>query len=257
MANQLDKRRERDAALDTERRKMNEALTRLNGINAVRRAPRNPARLMIGLDLTGSREPRLKEARIAMAGMLDVMKRVGGFTVKAVYYRGTNECRETAGWTDDIDGLCRSMMQLSCEVGGSQIGRVLQRALDEKEQLDAVIFIGDHCEEDPGELKDLAAALGRRRIPVFVFHECSDFDKYSRQAKPVFKFTAEASGGAYVEFKPDSGAALKEMLASIAAFSAQGIAGVKLLAAPQTAPARQLREGLRLMLGSGTTKGGC
>jgi len=256
MSNALDRLRNNERALEAERRAMREALAWLESSEKRIGAARSPARLMIGLDLTGSRLARLEEARIAMAGMLDVMKRVGRFAVKAVYYRGTCECCETYRWFEDIDALCRMMLELHCESGPTQIERILERALNERETLSALVFIGDHCEEDAAHLKRLAAKLGEKSVPLFVFHECADHDAPSLRAKPHFRAMAEASGGVYAEFRPDSGDALKEMLASIAAFSAQGFAGIERLAAPETAPARRLREGLRLLPGSGKTTGG-
>jgi hypothetical protein len=68
-------------------------------------------------------------------------------------------------------------------------------------------------------------------------------------AKPVFKRIADASGGVYVEFKPDSGTVLRELLANVGAFAAAGRDGVKQVALPKTAEARRLQ--VRLMLGPG------
>ena len=82
-----------------------------------------------------------------------------------------------------------------------------------------------------------------------MFHECSDRDDRSLKAKPLFKRMAEASGGVYVEFKPDSSEILREMLSSVAAFSADGVKGVERLGAPKTPEARKLQG--RLLLGSG------
>jgi len=110
-----------------------------------------------------------------------------------------------------------------------------------------VVFVGDHCEEKPGELLALAATLGQRSMPLFVFHECADHDRGSLHAKPVFKRMAEASGGVYVEFKPDSGAVLREILSSVAAFTAEGHEGVKQVGRAATPEGRQLQG--RLLVG--------
>jgi hypothetical protein len=59
---------------------------------------------------------------------------------------------------------------------------------------------------------------------------------------------AETSGGIYDEFKPDSGAVLREMLLNVA-FSAAGAEGVRQVPSPKTSEARQLRR--RLLLGPG------
>jgi hypothetical protein len=168
--------------------------------------------------------------------------------VKLIYYRGIKECRESK-WYDDPEILSQSMRRLSCESGGTQIARLLRLALGEKETVSGVVFVGDHCEDDPGVLFELAQALGRKSVPLFVFHECADHDQWSLEAKPVFRRLAEASGGVYVEFKPDSGAVLKELLSGLAAFSVAGVEGIERMAPPTTSEGRQLRG--RLLLGQG------
>jgi hypothetical protein len=67
------------------------------------------------------------------------------------------------------------------------------------------------------------------------------------KAKPIFKRLAEQGGGVYVEFKPDSGTVLKELLSGVAAFSTAGVEGIERMEMPTTSEARQLRR--RLLLG--------
>lgn len=237
--------------LDNEWRLMNEALERL-GLTEEKSQPRKPGRLVVALDLTGSREPTLKQARVATAGMFEAIKSVGAIEVQLAYYRGANECRSTR-WHDNPARLSETMQKLACETGQTQIARILNLVLAEKQPVAGVVFVGDHCEEEPSGLISLATKLRRRSTPLFVFHECADNNQPSLNAKPVFKAMAEASGGVYVEFKPDSGAVLREVLSSVAAFSAAGIEGVNQIEAPRTPEARQLRR--QLMLGPGTDNG--
>ena len=110
-----------------------------------------------------------------------------------------------------------------------------------KQKLSGVVFIGDHCEERPEQLLALAETLGTRSLPLFIFHECADHDAWSLQAKPLFERMAKLSGGVYVEFKPDSGAVLKELLSGIAALSVGGVKAVERMALPTTSEGRQLR----------------
>jgi hypothetical protein len=256
MGSMIEKIRSGNTALDTQRRLMNEALARLgNPANRLAMA-RPPARIIIGLDLTGSREARLPEARVAMASMLDVVRNTGKIMLKLFYYRGTDESCSTRRWYQDIDTLSAVALRLSCESGTTQIGPMLQSILREPEKLSAVVFIGDHCEEDFGTLLGLAADMGRKSVPLFMFHECADHDYRSLDVKPLFKRMAEVSGGIYTEFKPDSHEALKEMLSSIAVLSAGGQIALERLAPPKSLEARQLRGDLRLMLGSGKNSTG-
>ena len=209
---------------------------------------RRRGRLIFGLDLTGSREKSLQQARIATSAMFDTIKAFGAVAVKLIYFRGTDECRESK-WYDDPAILSESMRGLSCETGETQIARLLRCVLSEEEIISGVVFVGDHSEDDPCELLKLAHALGQRSMPLFIFHECADHDERSLQAKPIFKQMAAASNGAYMEFRPDSGATLREMLTSVAAVSAGGVEGLERLALPKTSEARRLRG--RLLLGSG------
>jgi hypothetical protein len=250
MSNALEKWREADAALDAERRLMNEALSRLNRTENPTALSRPPGRLIFGLDLTGSRQPSLKRARVATAAMFEAIRKIGRVWIKLVYYRGA-ECKESE-WHENPGTLCKSMLKLSCECGWTQIARLLQIALAEKEGLSGIVFIGDHCEEYADVLVGLAQSLGKRSAPLFIFHECTDTDQDALGAKPVFKRMAEVSGGTYVEFRPDSGDVLRELLSNIAAFSAAGIAGVEQIALPQTAAGKELRG--RLMLSAGSNE---
>jgi hypothetical protein len=122
MSNQMDKWHEDEKALAVERRLMNEALAQLGQAELKYSARRSAARLIFGLDLTGSREPSLRQARIATAAMFDTIKAFSAVAVKLIYYRGTDECRESR-WYDDPEILSQSMRKLSCERGGTQIGR--------------------------------------------------------------------------------------------------------------------------------------
>jgi len=247
MGNALERLRENKAALDAERRLMNEALGRLgkpfNGPIA-----RQTAKLIFGLDLTASREPGLQQARIATASMFDAIRDFGSIEVKLAWYRGTDECRETP-WYGDADILRRSMLKLSCKGGNTQIAKLLRLVLAREEKVSAVVFVGDHCEEEEAEISRLAHQLRARNIPVFLFHEWVDDNPNSHYAKGVFERIANTTGGVYVEFKPDSGEVLKELLPTIAAFSTAGVAGIERLALPLTMEARQLRS--RLLLSSG------
>jgi hypothetical protein len=238
-------------ALDEEWRLMNAALERLGQVEVREQIPaRRGGRLIFGLDLTGSREASLRHARIATAAMFDTIKAIGAVAVKLVYYRGASECR-AGEWHDDPCVVSAAMLRLSCKSGHTQIRKVLRHALNEKEPLSGVVFIGDHCEDtdDGYELDDLAVKLGQKGIPIFVFHEVNDQDVFALRATPIFEHMAKVSGGVYAEFKPSSGAVLRELLATVAVFSAAGHEGFKQVGQPLTPEARQLQT--RLLLGPG------
>ena len=240
-------------SLDREWRLMNTALERLGQVGmATPVVARRCGRLIVALDLTGSRAESLKQARKATAAMFEAIRAVGSVAVQLVYYRGLRECRASL-WHDDPRALSESMLRLSCETGLTQIARTLRLAISETEKLSGMVFVGDHCEEHPDELLELARKLGQKSVPLFLFHECADHDEPSLRAKPVFEGMAKLSGGVYTEFRPDSGAILRELLSTVAVFSAAGRAGLKQVGQPDTAEARKLRGSL-LMLHAGDPK---
>ena len=175
-----------------------EALARLGTIE-VKETRRG--RLIVALDLTGSREHSLKQARIATTAMFDTIKALGAVAVKMAYFRGSDECRATQ-WHSNPDILSQSMQRLSCETGETQIARVLRLALAEKEAVGGLVYVGDHCEDDPGELRELSALLGQRSCRLFMFHECADHDERSLKAKPVFKRMAEPAAASMSSSSP-------------------------------------------------------
>ena len=260
----LDKWNNGNSALTPERRLMNEALARIahSAVTETRRGAEHldkparvskPGRLVFVLDLTSSRGPGLQRARVATAAMFDAIKRIGSVAVKLIYFRGDNECR-AGSWERDPAVVSRDMQRLSCKLGMTQIARALDCVLKGEAEVSGVVFIGDHCEDDPEELARLAAALGKKHIPIFVFHECADDDGRARDARPVFERMAEISGGVYSAFEPESGEVLTELLSSVAAFGAAGPEGIQQMEPATTPQAQQLQTRL-LLLGPGSSNG--
>jgi hypothetical protein len=249
MSHAISRRTSDERALNAERELLNKALADLDHVERVIAKKRERGRVVFALDLTASRERTLDQARIATAAMFNAIKAVGEVALKFVYYRGTNECKASS-WHSDPEALCQSMLRLTCESGRTQIARVLGMVLAEKQRLSAVVFVGDQCEEDSARLETLAKALGEKAIPIFVFHECADDNDRSLSAKPIFKLLARASGGLYLELKADSGAALRETLSTVAAFSAGGVEGLGQMALPASSEVRKLRQSLMLTSGS-------
>jgi hypothetical protein len=237
-------------SLDEEWRLMNAALERLgpvrSGVLDRSSAGAKAGRLIVALDLTSSRAASLRQAQKATAAMFEAIKGIGTVAVKMIYYRGARELKATA-WHDDAGAVSRLMLGLSCKAGETQIARVLRLVLAEKEKISGVVFVGDQCEEDGWELTDLADKMGKKGIPIFVFHEIRDDDVGALRAQGIFRPMAEYSGGVYTEFCPDAGEIMRELLLTVAAFSAAGHGGLKQVAAAKTPEARQLRGSLLLL----------
>jgi hypothetical protein len=262
MSSDIQKWQATEQSLTSDRERITSALARLGSEQVqmtqrdahASKAAAKPGRLVFILDLTGSRRESLRRARIATASMLDEIKRIGSLAVKLIYYRGRKEC-QSSRWETDPEVISRTMRRLSCESGCTQIARALRCVLDqEEERVSAVVFIGDESEDEPDTLARLAAALGEKHVPIYVFHEIAAGTDGLPSVKAVFELMAEASGGHYSVFEPESAAQLRELLSTVAAFSTAGVEGVKQMEPARTEQGRQLRG--RLLLGPGNAECG-
>lgn len=192
-------------------------------------------RLIFALDATASRQPiwdlsaKLQGQLFAEAGKL------GGLQIKLVYYRGLNECRASR-WTTNMHELANVMTGILCRAGETQINKIIAHVRKENaaQKVNALIFVGDACEEKPSELFDAAAGLG---VPLFMFQEGTD-----PVVEQTFKELVRLTGGAYCRFEPGAEAKLGELLRAVAAFAA---GGVKALADMRSEGARKLLGQLR------------
>jgi hypothetical protein len=82
---------------------------------------------------------------------------------------------------------------------------------------DAVVFVGDCCEEDVDQVGHEAGQLGLLGLPVFVFHEGND-----RVASRLFPQIAKLTRGAYCKFDRTSPDQLRKLLGAVAAYAAGG-----------------------------------
>jgi hypothetical protein len=256
MSSDIQKWQATEQSLTNDRERITSALARLGSEQVqmtqrdahASKAAAKPGRLVFILDLTGSREWGLQQARAATAIMFKEVKQIGSISVKLIYFRA-RECKSSR-WETDPEVVSRTMQSLSCRSGYTQIARALRCVLkEEREPVSGVVFIGDSCEEDGDELAGLAAALGEKHVPIFVFHEIPAGTDGWPSVKAVFELMAEASGGHYSVFEPESAAQLRELLSTVAAFSTAGIEGVKQMEPARTEQGRQLQG--RLLLGPG------
>jgi hypothetical protein len=192
-------------------------------------------RLIFAIDATGSRESTWDLAASLQAAMFEEAAKIGGLDVQLVYYRG-DEFRQSS-WSSDAHELVAQMRVIRCASGGTQLARVFGhiRAENAREKIAAAVFIGDACEEQPGDLYDAAADLG---VPVFMFQEGEGLVAYLDQrgalavehlpqrVEYVFRKLAQLSGGAYARFDPGAARQLGEMLRAAAAFATGGVAAL-------------------------------
>lgn len=200
-----------------------EAFLRQVAATPKRRPTGQCGRLIFALDATASREPTWAEAVQIQAEMFREASALGGLEVQLCFYRGHLEFR-AAPWSQDAGTLMRQMQRVSCVAGYTQIGRVLQHALEETRQhkLNALVFVGDCLEEDPGGLFALAGQLGILGVPAFLFQEGQDL-----LAEEGFRQIARLSGGAYSHFDARSPRQLRDLLSAVAVFAAGGRAALE------------------------------
>ena len=162
--------------------------------------PVSRGNLIFALDATGSRERTWDTAAELQTQMFREIAGLGSLDVQLVYFRGTTgfdaECK-ASGWVSNPMQLAKLMSKIRCETGDTQIRRVLDHALREtaKRKVDALVFVGDACEEKRTHLVTLAEELGRLKVPVFMFQEGRD-----QEAEMCFREIAEVSHGAYQRF---------------------------------------------------------
>jgi hypothetical protein len=176
-------------------------------------------RLIYALDATASRQPTWDTACKLQAEMFQEVAAVGGLEMQLVYYRGLGECRAST-WISHPEQLAKTMSQIMCNAGQTQIGKILTHAQKETKLLrvSGLIFVGDAMEEAADELICQAGDLGQSGVPAFMFQEGTD-----RQVEEVFRAIATRTRGAYCRF--DSGAArqLSELLKAVAVFATGGL----------------------------------
>lgn len=155
--------------------------------------------------------------------------------MQLVFFRGIEECRASK-WVVNAVALRNLMLGISCLAGNTQISKIVKHANSEtaKNQVSALVYIGDAIEEHVGYLYQKAGELGLKGVRCFFFQDGMD-----STAENGFREMARLTGGAYFRLGPDSARELAELLGAIATY-AQG--GLKALSKSTTREARLLLE---------------
>ena len=179
-------------------------------------------RVIFAIDATASRQPTWDQATHLQAQMFETAAKIGALDVRLVYFHGWGEC-SASRWMSDARALRAVMTGIACKAGHTQIRKVLDHVRKEhaKRPIDAVVYIGDACEETPTDLYEATCS-----VPIFLFQEGSD-----PQFSTIFATLAKLTGGAHVAFNANSSVTLAELLKAVAAFAT---GGVKALAAQKT-----------------------
>lgn len=202
-------------------------------------------RLAFCLDATCSREGTWDLATKLQGDMFLAAAMVGGVDVQLVHFRGVDEM-QASPWVSNAYELVSKMGMIRCAAGTTQIARVLAhvRGEHERQQIAAVIFVGDAVEEKPSELYDAAAGCP----PLMMFQEGEELVmSYNQLGYPkpldgqsvesVFRELAKITHGAFARFDSAATATLRELLQAVAVFAA---GGTKALGDLRTESARKL-----------------
>jgi hypothetical protein len=203
---------------------MTRAVTTTAGafVEQVGRLPSRPSgtrgRLLFAMDATASREPTWDHACSIQGEMFIAADTLGGLDVRLGFYRGFDEFK-VSRWTSDGRELARLMGAVRCMAGRTQIGRLLRYAGEQRREsrIDALVFVGDCCEEDVDQVGHEAGQLGLLGLPVFVFQEGDD-----RTASRLFPQIAKLTRGAHCKFDRNSPDELRKLLGAVAAYAAGG-----------------------------------
>ena len=179
-------------------------------------------RLVFALDATASRQPTWDTACELQAEMFREVATIGGLDMQLVHYRGLGECRASR-WISHPDQLAKTMSQIMCEAGHTQIEKLLIHAKKETKllQVNALVFVGDAMEENPDALIHEASELGRLKVPAFMFQEGRD-----REVEQVFRDIAQVTHGAYCRFDPGAARQLAELLRAVAVYAVGGVSAL-------------------------------
>lgn len=179
-------------------------------------------RLLFAMDATASREPTWDHACGIQGEMFVAADTLGGLEVRLGFYRGLDEFK-VSRWTSDGRELARLMGGVRCLAGHTQIARLLRYGAEQRREgrVDALVFVGDCCEEDADQIRHEAGQLGLLGLPVFVFQEGND-----HTASRLFPEIAKLTRGAYCRFDRASPDQLKRLLGAVAAYAAGGRAAL-------------------------------
>lgn len=198
-------------------------------------------RILFALDATASRERSWDHASHIQNEMFVAADKLGGLQLKLCYFRGFNDFY-ASDWLSDSSHLQTIMGKVHCMAGHTQIGKILHQALQDtrKHKVDAVILIGDCCEESIDHLCALAGELGLLSTPIFVFQEGNELT-----SKRTFKEIARLSGGAYHSFDSYSAHLLKQLLTAVAIYATGGKKALEQQTQVDNAVTRQLLQQLK------------
>ncbi|MCE8000327.1 MAG: VWA domain-containing protein [Rhodobiaceae bacterium] len=193
-------------------------------------------RLIFAMDATMSREPSWDRAIGIQSEMFNAAADLGGLDVQLVWFRGFGEF-SASPWASDAKSLGQAMTRVGCRGGHTQIGRVLNHALQETKtsKVNALVYVGDCVEENVDDLAATAGQLGLLGLPSFLFQDGGD-----GTSARAFQEIARLTGGAYCHLDAGSATRLKDLLRAVAVYASGGHTALTRIASNQSREVQQL-----------------
>jgi hypothetical protein len=194
---------------------------------SVARQPQRSGNLIFALDATASRERTWDAACQLQAQMFREVATIGTLSMQLVYFRGVRdaggECKASS-WVHDPMALAGMMSKIKCDAGNTQIERALAHASQEtiRRKINALVYVGDCCEEGRDPIVEAATQLAKVNVPVFMFQEGHD-----PIAEKLFQEISRLTRGAYHRFDQGSLTQLAELLRAISMFAVGGVAALE------------------------------
>ena len=189
--------------------------------------PQRRGNLIFALDATASREQTWDTACQLQAQMFREVAAIGTLSMQLVYYRGVEdiggECRASR-WVDDPMKLANLMTKIRCDAGRTQIRRVLVHGSQEtlRRKINALVFVGDACEEGRDQLVEAATRLAKLNVPAFMFQEGHDPDRTT-----ALSGDRSADTRGVPSLRSGSVSQLADLLRAVAMFTVGGAAALE------------------------------
>ena len=193
-------------------------------------------RLAFMIDATLSRSHAWLEATKIQRRMVEETRRFGRLSLRLAYFRGQSALElYPDGWTDDPGIITAHMDTIRCASGHTQIARALGAVLLSDPPPNAIVAIGDCCEEKLAPIREAGRALGGSRIPVFAF-----LDGHDRAGEEAYRALAADSGGVFARFGDKLN--LGPLIVAAGAYTAGGAAALLMLCRAPDAQGRAALE---------------
>ena len=188
------------------------------------RTTNNEGRIIFGVDATASRAACWRQTRYMQSDMFFSAEKAGeNLSIQLCYYYGATF--KFTEWQNDAAVLAAKMSDVHCASGNTQIEKLFTHALEEnkKKKINALIFVGDSCEENKGNLIHLARQLGNDGVRLFIFHDefrdPSDDSSRNSETAQIFSAITDASEGIGAKFNTGAPDVLRDYLKTIAVYA--------------------------------------